>query len=104
MITAWSVEGLLQLQKYLEQMSPAQLWTDRDKRQTEPSQMGASDKGQLLTATEEISGPRLRSDSKGSRMLQALGWKEGQGIGARQQGIVEPIIALKRRHKLGLGA
>lgn len=33
----------------------------------------------------------LGSDNIGSRMLQAMGWKEGSGLGRKKQGIVTPI-------------
>ena len=52
----------------------------------------------------EEPSPWLQSQSKGGQMLKALGWKEGQGIGARQQGILDPVLPRKRKHLLGLGA
>lgn len=32
-----------------------------------------------------------------------MGWKEGQGLGRSQQGLVEPIQCELREHKLGVG-
>nr|KAF6360573.1 RNA binding motif protein 10 [Myotis myotis] len=46
----------------------------------------------------------LGSDNIGSRMLQAMGWKEGSGLGRKKQGIVTPIEAQTRVRGSGLGA
>nr|XP_060618749.1 RNA-binding protein 10 isoform X4 [Anolis sagrei ordinatus] len=46
----------------------------------------------------------LGSDNIGSRMLQAMGWKEGSGLGRKKQGIVAPIEAPTRVRGSGLGA
>lgn len=41
----------------------------------------------------------LGSDNIGSRMLQAMGWKEGSGLGRKKQGIVTPIeVSLRGSH------
>lgn len=36
---------------------------------------------------------KIQADNIGHRMLQAMGWKEGQGLGATQSGIAAPISA-----------
>nr|XP_033809821.1 RNA-binding protein 10 isoform X2 [Geotrypetes seraphini] len=46
----------------------------------------------------------IGSDNIGSRMLQAMGWKEGSGLGRKKQGIVNPIEARTRVKGSGLGA
>ncbi len=36
---------------------------------------------------------RIQADNVGHRMLQAMGWREGQGLGANKDGIAAPISA-----------
>uniref|UniRef100_A0A3P9KBY0 RNA binding motif protein 5 n=1 Tax=Oryzias latipes TaxID=8090 RepID=A0A3P9KBY0_ORYLA len=38
----------------------------------------------------------LTSDNIGSKMLQAMGWQEGRGLGRHQQGITTPIAVSQR--------
>ncbi|XP_069563562.1 RNA-binding protein 5-like isoform X1 [Brachyistius frenatus] len=45
----------------------------------------------------------LTSDNIGNKMLQAMGWQEGRGLGRRQQGITTPISASLRTKGTGLG-
>ncbi|NP_001090434.1 RNA-binding protein 5-A [Xenopus laevis] len=40
----------------------------------------------------------------GNKMLQAMGWKEGSGLGRKSQGITAPIQAQVRMRGAGLGA
>ncbi|KAM8913486.1 RNA-binding protein 5-like isoform 2-T2 [Spinachia spinachia] len=45
----------------------------------------------------------LTSDNIGNKMLQAMGWQEGKGLGRHQQGITAPIAASLRTKGTGLG-
>ena len=51
---------------------------------------------------------RIQADNVGHRMLQAMGWKEGQGLGAQGKGMAAPVAATgsvkKPYEKGGLGA
>lgn len=44
----------------------------------------------------------LNSDNIGNKMLQAMGWKEGKGLGRNQQGITTPIEVLKFHYDVGM--
>ncbi|XP_056131415.1 RNA-binding protein 5-like [Lampris incognitus] len=45
----------------------------------------------------------LTTDNIGNKMLQAMGWQEGRGLGRHQQGITAPISASLRTKGTGLG-
>ncbi|XP_048878484.1 RNA-binding protein 5-like isoform X2 [Brienomyrus brachyistius] len=45
----------------------------------------------------------LNSDNIGNKMLQAMGWQEGKGLGRNQQGITAPIQTSLRMKGAGLG-
>ena len=63
--------------------------------------------GGISSASVDFEQPTrdgLGSDNIGSRMLQAMGWKEGSGLGCKKQGIVTPIEAQTRVRGSGLGA
>ncbi|KAM3849088.1 RNA-binding protein 6 isoform 2-T3 [Vipera latastei] len=46
---------------------------------------------------------RMESNNKGSRMMQAMGWKEGSGLGRNEQGMTSPVEAENRKKGAGLG-
>lgn len=45
----------------------------------------------LYSNYEQPTKDGLNSDNIGNKMLQAMGWKEGKGLGRNQQGITAPI-------------
>lgn len=47
---------------------------------------------------------RLGEENIGNRLLQKMGWKEGQGLGSSGSGMVDPIQAEFRQGRAGLGA
>ncbi|XP_061543333.1 RNA-binding protein 5-B-like isoform X1 [Phycodurus eques] len=52
---------------------------------------------------EQPTNNGLTSDNIGNKMLQAMGWQEGKGLGRHQQGITVPISASLRTKGTGLG-
>uniref|UniRef100_A0A8C6ZFA0 G-patch domain-containing protein n=1 Tax=Nothoprocta perdicaria TaxID=30464 RepID=A0A8C6ZFA0_NOTPE len=46
----------------------------------------------------------LDNSNIGNKMLQAMGWREGSGLGRKCQGITAPIEAQVRMRGAGLGA
>ncbi|XP_044539178.1 RNA-binding protein 10-like isoform X1 [Gracilinanus agilis] len=73
----------------------------------EPPEPKKRKSGAVVAATVDFEQPTrdgLGSDNIGSRMLQAMGWKEGSGLGRKKQGIITPIEAQTRVRGSGLGA
>ncbi|KAI7902861.1 G-patch domain-containing protein [Cokeromyces recurvatus] len=61
-------------------------------------------KQQRIVEVASNSAP-ISSSNVGHRMLAAMGWKEGEGIGSsNSNGIKEPIKAYVRVNRRGLGA
>ncbi|ODM92180.1 RNA-binding protein 5-A [Orchesella cincta] len=52
---------------------------------------------------EEPTRTGIKNDNIGNRMLQRMGWQEGQGLGRDNQGRVDIIMAERRAGKFGLG-
>lgn len=50
----------------------------------------------LSSNYEQPTKDGLNSDNIGNKMLQAMGWKEGKGLGRNQQGITAPIEVLRQ--------
>eukprot|EP00007_Cunea_sp_BSH-02190019_P006203 CAMPEP_0174231950 /NCGR_PEP_ID=MMETSP0417-20130205/2348_1 /TAXON_ID=242541 /ORGANISM="Mayorella sp, Strain BSH-02190019" /LENGTH=552 /DNA_ID=CAMNT_0015309919 /DNA_START=147 /DNA_END=1802 /DNA_ORIENTATION=+ len=40
----------------------------------------------------------------GAALLRGMGWSDGECVGRNQNGLAEPIMFVKRHHRLGLGA
>jgi hypothetical protein len=57
-----------------------------------------------VAAIEQPTKGGIGSDNIGNRMLQMMGWRNGQGLGKNKQGIVAPINAEVRVQGAGLGA
>lgn len=53
--------------------------------------------------TEAASVPKIGEDNVGNRMLQKMGWKDGLGLGKKNQGRTEIITAQSRTAQSGLG-
>jgi hypothetical protein len=48
--------------------------------------------------------PRLNGSNVGFRLLEKMGWSEGEVIGASTNGLEVPLVAVIKTTKLGLGA
>lgn len=46
----------------------------------------------------------VQKESAGYKLLTAMGWKEGEGLGASKQGIKEHIKVKKKFENWGVGA
>lgn len=46
---------------------------------------------------------RLGEGNKGYELLKLAGWTDGQGLGAREQGIAEPVGTIHSKGKRGVG-
>ena len=61
-------------------------------------------KKQRITADPQNMGWREDQDNFGMKMLQKMGWKEGKGLGAREDGVVEHLkVSLKESTTSGIG-
>jgi len=58
------------------------------------------DRSKFKAATMDTAIP---ADNRGYRLLQAMGWKAGNGLGKNQQGIIDPVRLDCNEFKLGLG-
>jgi len=54
-------------------------------------------------AAEAASMPKIGEENVGNRMLQKMGWKDGLGLGKKNQGRTEIITAQSRTAQSGLG-
>ena len=56
-----------------------------------------------VQAPAAVTAP-IDDDNRGAKMLRAMGWCDGQGLGVRGQGITQPIAAvLAKGKRRGLG-
>ncbi|RCH88729.1 hypothetical protein CU097_003771 [Rhizopus azygosporus] len=80
----------------------------RNKRSSKgkPKKSGNNKKQTTMPAPGTVVGDDvapISQDNVGHRMLAAKGWRQGQALGTNNDGIVNPIMAVVRRNKLGLG-
>jgi hypothetical protein len=47
--------------------------------------------------------PHIDDSNIGHRMLMKMGWKEGQALGEHEDGITEPVQAMTKKGRKGLG-
>jgi len=45
----------------------------------------------VVSRFEQPTKQGIKEDNVGNRLLQKMGWKDGEGLGKGQQGIVDPI-------------
>ncbi|CAG9836853.1 unnamed protein product [Diabrotica balteata] len=102
-----------------KEMLKTQLWADELTKQAEgkhhigdflpPDELKkfmekVSGKDQKLLNESDYKEFQLKEDNIGFKMLQKLGWSEGEGLGSGGTGIVEPINkGPAREHTQGLG-
>ncbi|EFO26165.2 hypothetical protein LOAG_02323 [Loa loa] len=61
---------------------------------------------EMIVASTDItpsSAKMLNESNRGFGMLQRMGWKQGTGLGRREDGITEPVIGEVRPNRAGLG-
>ncbi|GMS96277.1 hypothetical protein PENTCL1PPCAC_18452, partial [Pristionchus entomophagus] len=60
----------------------------------------------IVTATDAKAAAKkaLSSENKGFKMLKLMGWKEGDGLGRKNEGIIEPVANEFKGDRTGLGA
>jgi len=59
--------------------------------------------GTPLEIESDFSDKKLDASNLGFQMLQKAGWKEGQAVGSRGSGILEPVNMHKATESVGLG-
>ncbi|KAJ3346025.1 G patch domain-containing protein 11 [Kappamyces sp. JEL0680] len=78
----------------------------RIKRQNSTYHQGTK-KSKLVERQEELDAglnQELSSDNKGFRMMQRMGYQQGQVLGSRGEGLAEPVAVQLKNDKLGLGS
>ncbi|GMT25264.1 hypothetical protein PFISCL1PPCAC_16561, partial [Pristionchus fissidentatus] len=60
----------------------------------------------IVTPTDAKAAAKkaINSENKGFKLLKAMGWKEGDGLGRKNEGIVEPVANEFKGDRQGLGA
>eukprot|EP00793_Prasinoderma_coloniale_P001429 PRCOL_00005204-RA len=60
-------------------------------------------KASVSTPSRDFGAFERHGTGFGSRMLEKMGWKAGEGVGKKRDGIAEPVKALRRQKSMGLG-
>ncbi|XP_012574237.1 SURP and G-patch domain-containing protein 1-like protein isoform X2 [Cicer arietinum] len=64
-----------------------------------------NDAAAMKAAKEAAEKAKIQADNVGHRLLQKMGWKEGEGLGSSRKGIADPIMAGNvKKDNLGVGA
>ncbi|VDM96711.1 unnamed protein product [Thelazia callipaeda] len=75
--------------------------------QTSGRQVCANFSAQSSLTVNEAPSPSLKvldESNRGFNLLQRMGWKQGSGLGRREDGITEPVISEVRTARAGLGS
>ena len=54
--------------------------------------------------THQYINPYMKPSSQAYHLMQSMGWKEGEGLGVKGQGRLEPIATRLKNNRLGIGA
>jgi len=82
---------------------------EEDKKRLQAMQEKAATKeptSMLLSSAPTPENPfkkKIGSENKGNKMLKAMGWKEGEGLGKEKRGISDPIEVKLNQGTTGLG-
>ena len=63
----------------------------------------ALDDTSSASGSDLANAPKIAENNKGNKMLQKMGWKDGQGLGKKNQGRTDIILAQQRSQGTGLG-
>lgn len=81
----------------------AALFADSDlQRSTGPASTPQTESDPCPAAAASLDAP-LAADNVGRQLLQRMGWRTGQGLGARRQGRVDPVPVQGQPRRAGLG-
>jgi len=75
----------------------------RDRDRDQDRDRGPSAFEQMVSKAASVKKP-IEESNKGSRMLKAMGWKKGQGLGKNSRGITAPVNAEMHVRGAGLGS